>query len=358
MTTSIRAERLFEPNAFWQATVATALVAASIVLGSRRLADFDSALIGYSFACLFAVFGVVYRYSVWLSKPPTRRLWERGLQVFFSPRRWPRMNRPTLLARALWEKFVAQDFILHRTFGRWVTHMLIAWGCVLAAAVTFPLVFGWLHFEAAGTAASPHYRVVFFGLALTTVPLHGLVSWLTFHALVVSAFMVTPGVMMAIYRRMQDRGARAVQRFGRDMLPLVMLFAVSVTGLLLWVSYEWMQGYFYSVLAQIHALTVIFTLISLPFGKLFHIFQRPATIGISFYRAAGAATEQALCPVTREPFASRLQTADLGEVLPQVGFRYAPSDATKRVAWNEVSPRGRRMLIARAQSAAKHDRFA
>lgn len=358
MTTSNHRERLFEPGALWRATFATALVAASIVVGSRRLADFDSALIGYSFACLFAVFGVVYRYSVWLSKPPTRRLWQRGMQVFFSPSQWPRLNRPTLLVRALWQKFFAQDFILHRTFGRWLTHMLIAWGCMLAAAVTFPLVFGWLHFEAAGTAASPEYRVVFFGFAMTTVPLHGIVSWLTFHALVVSAFMVTPGVMIALYRRMQDRGARAVQRFGRDMLPLVLLFAVSVTGLLLWVSYEWMEGYFYSVLAQIHALTVIFTLLSLPFGKLFHIFQRPASIGISFYRAAGSTSEQTVCPVTSEAFASRLQTGDLTEVLPQVGFQYAPQDATKQVAWNEVSPRGRRMLIARAQSAAKHKRFA
>jgi hypothetical protein len=112
------------------------------------------------------------------------------------------------------------------------------------------------------------------------------------------------------------------------------------------------------VLAQIHALTVIFTLLYLPFGKLFHIFQRPATIGISFYRAAGKSTAQTVCPVTAEPFAPRLQTDDLGEVLPEVGFRYGPSDASKNVAWNEVSPRGRRMLIARAQSAAKHNRFA
>jgi hypothetical protein len=119
-----------------------------------------------------------------------------------------------------------------------------------------------------------------------------------------------------------------------------------------------MGGYFYSVLAQIHALTVIFTLLSLPFGKLFHIFQRPATIGISFYRAAGESTEQTVCPVTSESFAAKLQTDDLGEVLPQVGFSYAPKDATRQVAWNEVSPRGRRMLIARAQSAAKHKRFA
>ena len=26
-------------------------------------------------------------------------------------------------------------------------HMLLSWGCVLAAAITFPLVFGWMHFR-------------------------------------------------------------------------------------------------------------------------------------------------------------------------------------------------------------------
>ena len=32
---------------------------------------------------------------------------------------------------------------------RWAAHWLIAWGCILAAAVTFPLSFGWVHFKSA-----------------------------------------------------------------------------------------------------------------------------------------------------------------------------------------------------------------
>src|SRR4030095_15760879 len=112
-------------------------------------------------------------------------------------------------------------------------------------------------------------------------------------------------------------GAVAAQRFGRDLLPLVLLFAVSVSGLLLWVSYEWLHGYYYGVLAQIHAFTVIATLIYLPFGKLFHVFQRPASLGITFYKAAGARGEQAVCPVTGEAFAPTLQVEDLGVVLPE-----------------------------------------
>ncbi len=335
--------------------LATLLLGASIVIGSGNLADFDSALVGYTFACLFATFGIVYRYTVWLSKPPTRMYWRRGFQVFFSPARWRRLGRPRLLVGALWSKIVAQDFILRRGGVRWAAHMLIAWGCVLAAAVTFPLVFGWLHFEQGAITPHPSYHVIFFNLRVVEIPLGGGLAWFIFHALVVSAFMVISGVMLAMWRRMREGGALAVQRFGRDFLPLILLFAVSITGLMLWVSYEWLHGYYYSVSAHIHAFTVIGTLIYLPFGKLFHVFQRPASIGITFYKAAGAQGEQAVCPVTAEPFAPALQVEDLSIVLTEVGFDYAARDG-RGPAWNRLSPRGRRMGIARAHAAAAKKR--
>ena len=43
-------------------------------------------------------------------------------------------------------------------------------------------------------------------------------------------------------------------------LPLLLLFAISVTGLMLTASYTWMKGYAYEFLAILHACTVIFTL--------------------------------------------------------------------------------------------------
>jgi len=345
----------FDRRGLRNGVIATALLGALIVIGSRNLSDFDSALVGYTFGCLFALFGIVYRYTVWLSKPPTRMLWRRGFQVFFSPRRWRRLGRPRLLLGALWSKIIAQGFILRRGRARWAAHMLIAWGCILAAAVTFPLVFGWLHFEQGAIAPAPTYSVVFFGFRVGEIPIDGAAAWAIFHALVISAFLVIPGVMLAMWRRMREGGALAVQRFGRDFLPLLLLFAVSVTGLLLWVSYEWLHGYYYSVLAQLHAFTVIGTLIYLPFGKLFHVFQRPASLGITFYKAAGARGEQAICPLTHEPFAPRLQVDDLGTVLPEVGFDYrATTEPGPR--WNQLSPRGRRMGIARAHATVAKKR--
>ncbi len=63
------------------ATLWTALLIAAILVGSRNLANFDPALVIYTFAVIFATWGVVYHYNVWLEKPPTRLYWERGWQI-------------------------------------------------------------------------------------------------------------------------------------------------------------------------------------------------------------------------------------------------------------------------------------
>src|SRR5262249_49868168 len=59
------------------------LLAVAIFVGSRNLKHIDAALVGYTFACLFCAFGLGYRYSMWLQRPPTRRYWWRGWQSFF-----------------------------------------------------------------------------------------------------------------------------------------------------------------------------------------------------------------------------------------------------------------------------------
>src|SRR5437764_13576839 len=62
-------------------------VLAGIYFGSRRLRDFDVALVPYAGASVFSAFGLGYRYSVWLTKPPTRLYWWRGWRLFFAPSR-------------------------------------------------------------------------------------------------------------------------------------------------------------------------------------------------------------------------------------------------------------------------------
>ena len=60
------------------------------------------------------------------------------------PRRCWR-GRPRLAATHIF----AQTFIRRRSRLRWWAHQLIFWGCLLAVAITFPLVFGWVHFRTA-----------------------------------------------------------------------------------------------------------------------------------------------------------------------------------------------------------------
>jgi hypothetical protein len=163
-----------------------------------------------------------------------------------------------------------------------------------------------------------------------------------------SAFLVIAGVMLAMRRRMRDRDAAALQLFWEDIVPLVLLFAVSITGLMLVVSYEWMQGYAYDFLAITHAAVVIITLVWLPFGKFFHIFQRPAQLGVSFYKDAGARGEQANCLRCGQPFASRMHVDDLIEVEGELGYAYSAPDAFIG-HYQRICPRCRRILPALAQ---------
>jgi hypothetical protein len=140
----------------------------------------------------------------------------------------------------------------------------------------------------------------------------------------------------------------AVQQFGQDILPLLLLFAISVTGLMLTASYTWMRGFAYEFLAIVHAATVIVTILWLPFGKLFHVFQRPAQLGVGFYKDAGRREEQANCRRCGQPFASAAMVRDLETVEHELGFRYELPGGGH---YQQVCPRCRRALFGLAQGA-------
>lgn len=331
--------------AFWGGLVTLGLTAL-IIIGSRNLAHFDAALVGYTFATLFAAFGISYRYAMWLQRPPTAMYWRRGWEIFFNPL-WIGRNLVVWLKR-LGAGFFVNDFIWRRSRMRWGAHWLIMWGCLLAVAITFPLVFGWIHF-ATVPGELEQYRVYVFGFATFAFPTDSLIAFMLFHGLVWSSLLVIPGVMLAMRRRMRDRGAMAVQQFGEDILPLLALFAISVTGLLLWVSYEWLHGYAYEFLAILHAITVIFTLLWLPFGKFFHIFQRPAQLGVSFYKDAGARQGPALCVRCGGAYASLMQVEDLITVQKQLGYRYETPEVEGMDHYQRICPKCRRAMLGLAQ---------
>ena len=113
--------------------LAVAGALALVGLGSGGLRWFDAALVGYLFGTLFAIFGTVYRYRVWLRRPPTALLNRRGWEAF-------RAGGVGSLARLVGlaaSNLGAQAFIRRRSTLRWTAHLLVFWGCALAAASPF-----------------------------------------------------------------------------------------------------------------------------------------------------------------------------------------------------------------------------
>ena len=331
------------------ATLFTGLLVAAIVVGSRNLQNFDPALVIYTFATIFATWGVVYHYRVWLDKPPTRVYWERGWQLF---REAGVFRGAARLVRFATTQLAAQTFIRRRSTLRWWMHQLLFWGCILAALITFPLVFGWISFQTL-PADQETYVILVYGFPVQSFRLHTLLAELLFHGLDISAILVLGGIALSLWRRFRDRGAQAVQSFALDFLPIIMLFAISVTGLALTVSQNWLRGESYSFLAILHAITVIAALLYLPFGKFFHIFQRPAQLGVKFYQAAEETGEPAICKRCGERFASRMHIEDLNRVLPQVGFDYRMEGSG--ATWQELCPACKRKSLSLAQLRLKEE---
>ena len=273
---------------------AATAVAATIVLllliyaGSRGLQDFDAALVGYAVGGVFAVGALVYRYTRWLARPPTRRYFRAGWASFLS---WRNFRRYTLLVpQALWRDLIAQTFILKRGPLRWVMHQSLFWGVLLSCLITFPLTFGWIRFTLVPPA---DYQLWFFGLPLVVFPVEARTGFALFHALDWTALLLIVGVGIALWRRVRDVGLLSVQRFGFDLLPLVLLLAIAATGLALSASSLWWEGRFYWFISLTHQVVVVAWLLSLPYGKFFHLVQRPASVGVTVYQAVTHGLEQA-----------------------------------------------------------------
>jgi len=296
---------------------ASAVLTALVIIGSRNLENFDSALFGYTIASVVAFGAIFFRYAIWLQRPATRAYFKRGLQLFFQKGKLVKNTGGA--AKTVATNLIEQRFIFKRDRLRWLMHLLIMWGCIISALITFPLVFGWVSFRLEGDTG---YRAYVFGFPLNLMEGRSLIAWVTFHALDFSAIMVMAGCAIAINRRLRDRGAIAVQQFLLDFVPHLLLIAISVSGLMLTASSLWFGGYMYSFIALSHQALVIMTLFFLPFGKLFHIIQRPASIGVELYQERSKEMEQAVCPRCNTMFVGKMWLDDLKGVVGQLGFDY------------------------------------
>ena len=355
----------FDRTALRASVVAAVLVAAIIYAGSRGLKDFDWALSTYAVGSVAAAFATVYRYAVWSRRPPTRMYLKRGFEAFFNRcsggqrrpggqrrRSWRTTASNTrTLGRLVLDNFVLQRFITRRGAQRWIMHACLSWGGMLAFALTFPLVFGFVRFETLPDNAEI-YRVLIAGIQVEQFHVHSLSGFIHFNLLNFSAVVLLAGLALSVKLRMKDEGEMAVQTFSDDVFPLLMLFAVSVTGLMLTVSARFMAGAGFQFIGIAHAASVIGLLLYLPFGKLFHIIQRPLSLGVAFYKEAGASCPGANCLRCGGSYASRLQVEDLKTVLDEVGFNFRYATPSGDVHYQDICPRCRRALLALNQGKA------
>jgi nitrate reductase gamma subunit len=170
------------------------------------------------------------------------------------------------------------------------------------------------------------------------------IGFLVFNGLNISAVFVLVGVAIAMHRRIFEHGAQSVQNLANDLVPLFLLFAVAVSGLMLTASYRLMGGENFSFLSLLHAFTVVVLLLYMPFGKLFHVIQRPAQLGVAYYKEEGARTAQAICARSGQPYQSQMHHDDLVEVMRELGLDFGEHQ--------DLSPEEKRKLIAVNQAAA------
>ena len=337
--------------------LAALAVLAGIYAGSHGLKHFDPAVTSYAIGSVLAAFAVAYRFTVWAQRPPSLMYFQRGLQLLLrrasrrsaSPPNTPALHHSTspalTLAGAATANFAAQNFIRRRSWYRWVMHLCLSGGCTLAFAITFPLVFGWVHFAARPDNAEI-YRVLLFGFPVDEFSVHSAKAFVMFNLLNFSAIIVLVGLVMAAIRRVTDAGERATQKFWEDILPLLLIFAVTATGLMLTVSYKLMAGRGHGTVAIVHAASVVALLLYIPFGKLFHMFQRTCSLCVSLYKKSGEAGPRAHCRRCGADFASQMHVDDLKTVLDQLGFNYRFATTKGEIHYQDICPACRRRLLA------------
>jgi uncharacterized protein with PIN domain len=86
---------------------------------------------------------------------------------------------------------------------------------------------------------------------------------------------------------------------------------------------------------------VVLSLIFIPFGKFFHVIQRPAVLGVQVFKEVSAADEGiARCRRCREPLDTTAFVRNLQETMDELDLRYRE--------WIETCPRCKRVERGRA----------
>jgi hypothetical protein len=317
------------------ASLATAMLLAAVWAGSGGFAFLDRGLVGYLAATLVATFGVAYRLSACWRRPPAA-FYARALAHAL---RAPRRLRAALAAAG--RDLAAQRFVARRSRLRWAAHLLLSLGTLASFAITLPLVFGWVRFEADGEDV---YRIFVWGLPAGRFLLDGALAWLVFHALALAAGGVVVGAVYFLGVRLRARrlpGVMATFHAG----PLVLLLAVAVTGLALPATRG--RPALFALAARAHEAAVVVLLLAIPCSKLGHVLVRPLHVGAQLVRQQDE--PRAACTTCGTALAPTAQQAAVERLLTQRGFRFE--------GHQRRCPACRRRALAVAQTVLLGARF-
>ena len=330
-------------SALVKAIIASVLLILLVFLGSGNFRELDAALIPYLLGIILAVFGITYRLSVWLQRPPTKVYWKRMGKLS--------LTRPVSFIQLLVKNLIFQKFIYSRGKDRWIGHLLMSVGCIAAFGITVPLTFGWIGFVLESGSLTG-YEAHMFGFKAMSFQLGSFIAYMLFHVLIFCSIAVIIGATIMLKRRITEEGLVATQTFEGDLLPLLLLIAVAVTGLGVAFDYMFLDGKIHQFVSVMHAVTVILFLIWIPFGKFIHIVQRPMQIGVNIYRMEGEKQGMAVCPHTKEEFATKMHINDLKEVTLESGFDFRLKNKGNHL---DYSPEGKRSLLAKAHLKAREN---
>ncbi len=295
--------------------IVTLILFLSMWLSTDMFTDIDMALMGYIISSFIFAIGLTVRISSFLIRPATAQIVKRSFTNMKKQKRVKRNVKSILIT--LVENIILQKFIFKRGIYRGVQHFLIAWGCIGSFAITFGLTFGWLRFDLIDPET---YQIVAFNIPTMKMAAHGLFAELVYNGLNITALMVLIGVSMALARRLVNKDVRVTQRVEFDLLPLYILLAVTVSGLVLTVSYHFLGGWMHHYLTLVHQVTVVIMLIYFPYGKLFHLPIRPLATAVPMNYQETLKVDTRECKKCGSPYSSDDQIADVKQILNVQSF--------------------------------------
>ncbi|WP_404331018.1 MFS transporter [Mesobacillus maritimus] len=292
-------------------------------VSTAQFLHIDMALLGYMIGTAVFAIGLVIRMSFWIYRTATNQVTSRSIKNLLTKERMKRNVKS--LTKTLIDNILLQKFIFKRGLYRGIQHIMISWGCIISFAFTFGLTFGWFRFDLVDPDT---YQMVAFNIPLINMAADGWIAEIFYNMLNIGAVMVLIGVSMALYRRVRDYDVKVTQRFEFDLLPLYILLAVTVTGLVLTLSYKFLDGWMHPHISLVHQITVVIMLMYFPFGKLFHVPIRPLATAVPMSYQETLKVDTKSCKSCNQPYSNDDQIADVQAILKAQSFDLQLADGT------------------------------